>query len=125
MKTKHIILALLSPLAFASCDYLDFDETSGLVTKENVYLYFNSTKQALTQVYSYMPQGYEAFTTLNTVNGEDFAMRDCASDDGEGSPLAIGYAATTSGYSTIAIGNMAQATGRNAIAIGSFGGPYN
>lgn len=83
MKTKHIILALLSPLAFASCDYLDFDETSGLVTKENVYLYFNSTKQALTQVYSYMPQGYEAFTTLNTVNGEDFAMRDCASDDGE------------------------------------------
>ena len=37
MRTKYIILTVLSSLSFASCNYLDFDETNGLMTKEDMY----------------------------------------------------------------------------------------
>ena len=57
-----------------SCNYLDFDETSGLNTRENTYKYFDNIKQMLTNVYSYMPQDFGAI---------DGAMRDCATDDAE------------------------------------------
>ena len=35
MRTKYIILTVLSSLSLASCNYLDFDETNGLKTKED------------------------------------------------------------------------------------------
>lgn len=75
MKKKHlyIITAVLLPV-FASCGALDFDETSSLKTKEDMYKYFNSTESMLTHVYSYMPKD------LGTIGG---AMRDCATDDAE------------------------------------------
>lgn len=75
MKKKHlyIIAAVLLPV-LASCNALDFDETSGLKTKEDMYKYFNSTESMLTHVYSYMPKD------LGTIGG---AMRDCATDDAE------------------------------------------
>lgn len=57
-----------------ACNYLDFDETNGLNTRENIYRYFESTEQMLTTVYSYMPQDF------GTVGG---SMRDAASDDAE------------------------------------------
>lgn len=77
-----IISAVLVSVAVQSCSFLDFDETSGLRTKEDQYRYFNSTEQMLTNVYSYMPKD------LGAVSG---AMRDCACDDAEygnsGSPV--------------------------------------
>lgn len=77
-----IISAVLVSVAVQSCSFLDFDETSGLRTKEDQYRYFNSTEQMLTNVYSYMPKD------LGVVSG---AMRDCACDDAEygnsGSPV--------------------------------------
>lgn len=74
MKIKQIILACSSIIVLASCNFLDYDETSGLNTRENIYIYFDKTKQMLTNVYSYMPQDF------GTIGG---AMRDCASDDAE------------------------------------------
>lgn len=64
----------LSSVSFASCSYLDFDETNGMKTKEDMYKYFGSAESMLTHVYSYMPQDF------GTIDG---AMRDCASDDAE------------------------------------------
>lgn len=75
MKTIHLFLSVaLLAVAAASCSFLDFDETSGLKTKEDMYKYYSSVEQMLTNVYSYMP--YD----LGTVSG---AMRDCACDDAE------------------------------------------
>ena len=55
MRTKYIILTVLSSLSLASCNYLDFDETNGLKTKEDMYKYFGTSKDMLSHVYSYMP----------------------------------------------------------------------
>ena len=74
MNMKRILSAMLLPLAVISCNVLDFDETSGLKTKEDMYRYFNSAESMLTNVYSYMPKD------LGTVSG---AMRDAASEDAE------------------------------------------
>ena len=65
---------MLLPLSVISCNVLDFDETSGLKTKEDMYRYFNSAESMLTNVYSYMPKD------LGTVSG---AMRDAACDDAQ------------------------------------------
>lgn len=73
MKLKYIIL-LACPFVLGACNFLDYDETSELKTKDNVYKYFASTKQVLTKVYSYLPQDF------GIIGG---AMRDCASDDAE------------------------------------------
>ncbi len=77
MKTtqhRYLVLLLLLSISFGSCNFLDFDETNGLKTKEDMYKYFNSTESMLTHVYSFMPQDFGAV---------DGAMRDCASDDAE------------------------------------------
>ena len=73
MKAKYLFLAISFSLV-SSCNYLDFDETSGLRTKEDIYRYFDNTKSMLTHIYSYMPQDFGSL---------DGAMRDCASDDAE------------------------------------------
>ncbi|WP_034040444.1 RagB/SusD family nutrient uptake outer membrane protein [Wocania ichthyoenteri] len=74
MKTINIIRTLLVIVLLSSCSHLDFDETDGLKSEEDVYKYFNSTEQVLTNVYSFLPQD------LGTISG---AMRDCATDDAE------------------------------------------
>ena len=43
MRTKYFIATVLSSLTFVSCNYLDFDETSNLKTKEDIYKYFDSS----------------------------------------------------------------------------------
>lgn len=83
MRVKYIIMTICSSLLLASCNYLDFDETSGLKTKEDMYKYFGSTENMLTHVYSFMPQGCRWFGTSGALYPEGYAMRDCASDDGE------------------------------------------
>lgn len=74
MKIKYGFFLLLITTITSSCNFLDFDETSGLTTREDIYKYFNTTEQMLTNVYSYMPQDFGA------IGG---AMRDCACDDAE------------------------------------------
>lgn len=74
MKITKIISAVLLSLAAVSCSFLDFDETNGLKTKDDMYKYYNSVEQMLTHVYSYMPKD------LGTISG---AMRDCGTDDAE------------------------------------------
>ena len=76
MRTKYILLTILSSLVFASCNYLDFDETNNLKTKEDMYKYFGTSKSMLTHVYSYMPQGYRLFATSGGIFTEDiYSMR--------------------------------------------------
>lgn len=74
MKTRNKILALLSTALLWGCSYLDFDETNGLLTKEDAYKYFNNATSMLNYVYTFMPQD---FGTIGN------AMRDCATDDAE------------------------------------------
>lgn len=76
MRSKLIIL-ILSSITLVSCNFLDFDETSGLKTKEDMYKYFNTTENMLTHIYSFIPQGY------NFNGGAAMAMRDSGSDDAE------------------------------------------
>src|SRR3712207_6353023 len=83
MRVKYIIMTIWSSLLLASCNYLDFDETSGLKTKEDMYKYFGSTENMLTHVYSFMPQGCRWFGASGALYPEGYGMRDCASDDGE------------------------------------------
>ena len=71
--THNIVIAILCG-TLASCDFLDFDETNSLKTKEDIYKYFGTTEQMLTHVYSFMPQD------LGSIGG---AMRECACDDAE------------------------------------------
>lgn len=92
MKFRYLSTILMSSLLF-SCNYLDFDETSGLKTKEDMYKYFNTTESMLTNVYSYMPQDFGSM---------DYAMRDCGSDDAEfGLTSAVVQRFNNGGWSSI------------------------
>lgn len=71
MKEKMTIY-LIAVLSVVSCGYLDFDETNGNQQKEDIYRYFDKTKQVLTNIYSYVPQDFGSL---------DGAMRACGSDD--------------------------------------------
>lgn len=76
---RNIVMMML-PVLVLSCDFLDFDETAGLKTKEDMYKYYNNVEQMLTNVYSYMPNNLTSET-----------MRDCGCDDAE-------YGKTSSAY---------------------------
>ncbi len=73
MKARYSIFLLIL-VSSISCNYLDFDETSGLNTREDTYSYFDNVKQMLTDVYSYMPQDF------GVIGG---AMREAATDNAE------------------------------------------
>ena len=79
MKIRNIIMAGFLSLTVLSCNFLDFDETNGGNSEEDLYALFGTVKQMLTNVYSSMPS-YAGFTSA-TADG--LAMRDCASDDAE------------------------------------------
>lgn len=98
MKVKHIILICSSIITLASCNYLDYDETSGLNTREDIYKYFDKIKQMLTHVYTYVPQD------LGTIGG---AMRDAACDDAE-------YGATGGSIQDMTNGNWSSIKTRDA-----------
>ena len=74
MRFKYVITLFFSSMLLGSCNYLDFDETNGLKTKEDMYKYFTTTKGMLSYVYSFIPQDFGVISS---------AMRDCASDDAE------------------------------------------
>ncbi|MDR1369069.1 MAG: RagB/SusD family nutrient uptake outer membrane protein [Dysgonamonadaceae bacterium] len=74
MKIKNIMLIIPALCTIVSCNYLDFDETSRLNKKEDLYKYFSTTENLLSDVYGYLLQD------LGVIND---AMRDCATDDAE------------------------------------------
>lgn len=72
MKRRYHISILVLSLAFlGACDYLDYDESSYLLEDE-VFSDFGRTKQFLTGIYAYLPDGF------NPIDG---AMRSSATDD--------------------------------------------
>lgn len=66
-------LTLFVALLACSCDYLDYDETSGY-EKDDMFVYFDRTKGMLTQVYSFLP------SDMGSIDG---AMRAAAADDAD------------------------------------------
>lgn len=71
---KFIYIIMVAVLAFQSCNLLDFDETSGVYDRDDMYETYSYAQRMLTNIYSYMPQD------LGTIGD---AMRDCGSDDAE------------------------------------------
>lgn len=91
-KINRIFLTLLLAV-LGSCSYLDFDETSGVYTHDDMYRYFHKTSQMLTNVYRYIPQDLGAIGN---------AMRECACDDAEfGNPAGDVQLFNNGGWSSI------------------------
>ncbi|MBR4133298.1 MAG: RagB/SusD family nutrient uptake outer membrane protein [Bacteroidales bacterium] len=78
---KKIIYIISAALLLAGCNFLDFDETSGIYNREDMYKTYSNIQKMLTNIYGYMPG-------KDIVDISD-AMRDCGSDDAEfGDPSA-------------------------------------
>lgn len=71
---KFIYIIMAAALVLQGCNMLDFDETSGVYDRDDMYETYSYAQRMLTNIYSYMPQD---FGTLGD------AMRDCGSDDAE------------------------------------------
>ena len=72
---KKLFYILSAALMLAGCNYLDFDETSSLYNREDMYTTYSNIQKMLTNIYGYMPN-------KDIVDVSD-AMRDCGSDDAE------------------------------------------
>ena len=78
---KKLIYIISAALLLAGCNFLDFDETSGLYDRDDMYTTYSNIQKMLTNIYGYMPN-------KEIVDVSD-AMRDCGSDDAEfGDPSA-------------------------------------
>ena len=72
---KKIFYIILAVLLTAGCHYLDFDETSGARSHDDMYATYSNIQKMLTNIYGYMPN-------KDIVDiGE--AMRECGCDDAE------------------------------------------
>jgi hypothetical protein len=72
---KKIVCIFSASLLLAGCNFLDFDETSGIYNREDMYKTYSNIQKMLTNIYGYMPG-------KDIVDISD-AMRDCGSDDAE------------------------------------------
>ncbi len=74
MKLRNIISNsfVATAIALTSCNALEFDQSTGYLTAEEVYATFSNTQSLLTHLYSYLESDWGSV---------DSAMRDCASDD--------------------------------------------
>ncbi len=72
---KNITCLLSAALLVAGCNFLDFDETSGIYSREDMYSTYSYIQRMLTNIYGYMPG-------KDIVDISD-AMRDCGCDDAE------------------------------------------
>ena len=72
---KKILYLLSAVLLLAGCNFLDFDETSGNYTREDMYATYSNIRSMLTNVYGYMPN--------KDIYDVGSALRDCGSDDAE------------------------------------------
>ena len=72
-KIFYILFAAV--LMTTACNYLDFDETSGDYTREDMYSTYSNIRSMLTNVYGFMPN--------KDIYDVGSALRDCGSDDAE------------------------------------------
>ena len=70
---KKIIYIALTALLMAGCHFLDFDETSSLYDRDDMYSTYSNIQKMLTNIYGYMP--YKEIADVSS------ALRDCGSDD--------------------------------------------
>ena len=78
---KKIFYIISAAMLLAGCNFLDFDETSALYDRDDMYSTYSNIQKMLTNIYGYMP-------SKEIVDISD-AMRDCGSDDAEfGDPSA-------------------------------------
>ncbi|MBO4455906.1 MAG: RagB/SusD family nutrient uptake outer membrane protein [Bacteroidales bacterium] len=75
MDMKKFIYIISAALLIAGCNFLDFDETSSLYDRDDMYSTYSNIQKMLTNIYGYMPH-------KDIVDVSD-AMRDCGSDDAE------------------------------------------
>ena len=73
MKKLLSILSLV--ILCAGCNFLDFDETNGDYTREDMYKTFSNVKAMMTNIYGYMPD--------KDIMAVSSALRECGSDDAE------------------------------------------
>ena len=72
---KKFVYLLSVALLAASCNFLDFDESSSDYTRTDMYTTYSNVQKMLTNIYSYMP-GKDIYDV-------SYALRDCGSDDAE------------------------------------------
>ena len=77
MKMLKAAVFLFLLILVSGCNFLDYDESTDL-TKEDVFSNFDRSKSYLTNIYSYLPSGF------NSIDG---AMRASASDNAEENQL--------------------------------------
>ena len=71
MKIKYLAIIISGLLIFASCDPLEFDESTGQ-TKKEMYDYFDNWTRLVTHIYGGLPDDFGVIGS---------AMLDAASDD--------------------------------------------
>lgn len=78
---KKFFYIISAALLLAGCNFLEFDETDGDYTREDMYKTYSNIRSMLTNIYGYMP-GKNIMDIGN-------AMRECGIDDAEfGDPSA-------------------------------------
>ena len=72
---KKIFYILSAALLLASCNFLDFDESSSQYDREGMYKTYSNIQKMLTNIYGYMPN--------KDIADVSSALRSCGSDDAE------------------------------------------
>lgn len=91
---KKYLYIISAVLCLSGCSFLDFDETDGDYTREDMYSTYSNVRAMLSNVYSYMP-GKSIYDIGN-------AMRECGCDDAEyGDPSATVQNLTNGNWSAL------------------------
>ena len=72
---KKIFYIFSAVLMLSGCNFLDFDETSSLYDREDMYTTYSNIQKMLTNVYGYMPN--------KDIADVSSALRECGIDDAE------------------------------------------
>ena len=72
---KKLFYIISTVLLVAGCHFLDFDETSSLYDRDDMYSTYSNIQKMLTNIYGYMPH--------KDIADVGSALRDCGSDDAE------------------------------------------
>ena len=72
---KKIFYIISAALLLAGCNFLNFDETSALYNRDDMYSTYSNIQKMLTNIYGYMPS--------KDIADVSSALRDCGSDDAE------------------------------------------
>ena len=72
---KKFLYMISAVLMVSACNFLDFDETSSLYDRDDMYTTYSNIQKMLTNIYGYMP--YKDIADVSS------ALRDCGSDDAE------------------------------------------